>query len=108
MGVIAQLTATMGMIGTLVPAQPSSVDNCRNIESEQSRARSTSTQAPARTTNANPYRHVPTAAIASPEWLQARNQYIDHLMGCKACHAPTGRYCNIGGHMLQQYNQTPL
>lgn len=43
----------------------------------------------------------------SPEWLAARNQYIDHLMACRACHAPTSRHCATGQTLRQQYDNTP-
>ena len=45
-----------------------------------------------------------TAATASPEWITARDQYIHHLMPCRACHAPTGRYCATGADLRQRYN----
>lgn len=48
-----------------------------------------------------------TAAPASPEWRYARDQSIDHLMDCKACHAPTSRYCAVGADLRQQYNHAP-
>lgn len=47
-----------------------------------------------------------TAATASPDWLRARDQYIDHLMGCQACHAPTGRYCPASTSTRQTYALT--
>lgn len=47
-----------------------------------------------------------TAATASPDWLRARDQYIDHLMGCLACHAPTGRYCPASISIRQTYALT--
>lgn len=43
----------------------------------------------------------------SPEWLAARNQYIDHLMTCRACHAPTSRHCATGQTLREQYDNTP-
>tara|TARA_R110000850_G_scaffold152858_1_gene276168 strand:- start:1587 stop:1958 length:372 start_codon:yes stop_codon:yes gene_type:complete len=55
-----------------------------------------------------PARHTLTAATASPEWRQAREQYINHLMGCRGCHAPTNRYCGTGADLRQQYTVTPM
>ena len=55
-----------------------------------------------------PPRHTLTAATASPEWRQARDLYINHLMGCRACHAPTGRYCADGADLRQHYGNTPM
>ncbi|VVN98763.1 hypothetical protein PS726_02472 [Pseudomonas fluorescens] len=48
------------------------------------------------------------AANATHEWRQARDQYIKHVMACRACHAPTGRYCAVGAVLLETYNQTPM
>ena len=48
------------------------------------------------------------AANATPEWRKARDQYINHLMSCRACHAPTGRYCAAGAELRQHYDQTPM
>lgn len=52
--------------------------------------------------------HTLTAATASPEWRQARDLYINHLMGCRACYAPTGRYCPTGADLRQHYGNTPM
>ncbi|WP_137820940.1 hypothetical protein [Pseudomonas sp. D(2018)] len=49
-----------------------------------------------------------SAATASPEWRQARDQYLNHLMPCRRCHAPTGRYCVIGAELRATYDRTPL
>ena len=48
-----------------------------------------------------------TAATASPEWIAARDQYHGHLAACRACYAPTGRYCVTGAALRQQYQATP-
>ncbi|MGH1451283.1 MAG: hypothetical protein ACRBBM_17910 [Pseudomonadaceae bacterium] len=55
-----------------------------------------------------PARQTLTAATASHDWHQARDQYIDHLMGCRGCHAPTSRYCVTGADLRQQYTLTPM
>lgn len=52
--------------------------------------------------------HILTAATASPDWRQARDRYIDHLMACHACHAPAGRYCAAGRDVRQQYKITSM
>lgn len=49
-----------------------------------------------------------TAATAALEWVAARDQYITHLMACRACYAPTGRHCVAGAGLRQQYDQTPM
>lgn len=51
-----------------------------------------------------PQHVIRTAATASPEWITARDRYIHHLMPCRACHAPTGRYCATGADLRQRYN----
>ena len=47
---------------------------------------------------------IQTAATASPEWIAARDLYIGHLMTCRDCYAPGGRYCATGADLRQQYN----
>ncbi|MEN5312319.1 hypothetical protein [Pseudomonas koreensis] len=49
-----------------------------------------------------------TAATASSEWHQSRNLYIGHLMSCRACHAPTVRYCATGAALRQRYDHTSM
>lgn len=49
-----------------------------------------------------------TAATASPEWLKARDQYIGHLMACRACYAPLGRLCVAGAELRAIYDSTPM
>ena len=44
----------------------------------------------------------------TPEWCRAYDPYINHLMLCRACHAPTNRYCVIGAELRQRYDQTPM
>lgn len=51
-----------------------------------------------------PSHHIFTAATASPEWRNARDQYLNHLMVCRACHAPTSRYCPAGTELRAAYN----
>lgn len=57
--------------------------------------------------DAEPQRTVHTAATASADWLTARDQLYQHLMTCRACHAPAGRYCPSGSDLRQHYNNTP-
>ncbi len=49
-----------------------------------------------------------TAATATPEWRRAHDRYVNHLMLCRNCHAPTSRYCVTGAELRQQYDQTPM
>jgi len=49
-----------------------------------------------------------SAATASPEWREARDQYHRHSFACRACYAPAGRYCVAGAELRQRYNQTPM
>ncbi|MDH0424839.1 hypothetical protein [Stutzerimonas stutzeri] len=53
-----------------------------------------------------PQRTIHTAATASVDWLTARDQLYQHLMTCRACHAPAGRYCPSGSDLRQRYNDT--
>lgn len=55
-----------------------------------------------------PQHFIRTAVTASPEWLAARNAFYHHLMPCRSCHAPTGRYCAAGAELRQHYDQTPM
>lgn len=49
-----------------------------------------------------------TAATATPEWRQRRDRYINHLMACRACYAPAGRYCANGVTLRDQYDNAPM
>lgn len=53
-----------------------------------------------------PQRTVHTAATASVDWLTARDQFYQHLMTCRDCHAPAGRYCPSSSDLRQYYNDT--
>ncbi len=55
-----------------------------------------------------PQHYIQTAVTASPEWRQARDQYIHHLMECRACYAPASRYCIAGAELRQRYDHTPM
>ena len=55
-----------------------------------------------------PQHPIHTAATATLEWIAARDQYVSHLMACRACYAPTGRHCAAGAGLRQQYDQTPM
>ena len=39
-----------------------------------------------------------SAATATPEWRQARDQYLNHIMVCRSC------YPHIAGHGIQIHN----
>lgn len=49
-----------------------------------------------------------SAATATPEWLYARDEYLNHLMVCRACYAPAGRYCMTGAELHVSYGKTPM
>lgn len=49
-----------------------------------------------------------SAATATPEWRQARDQYLTHIMVCRSCYAPTGRYCTAGTYLRASYDATPM
>jgi hypothetical protein len=49
-----------------------------------------------------------SAATATPEWRQARDQYLSHIMTCRSCYAPTGRHCTAGAHLRASYDATPM
>lgn len=53
--------------------------------------------------DAQPQRTIRTAATASPEWLAARDQFVGHVMACRACYAPLSRYCEAGAELHQKY-----
>lgn len=55
-----------------------------------------------------PQHIVHTAATASQAWREADAANTTHLMSCRACHAPTGRYCAAGVDLRQRYNNTPM
>lgn len=49
-----------------------------------------------------------SAATATPEWRKARDHYLNHIMVCRSCYAPTGRYCTAGAHLRASYDATPM
>lgn len=49
-----------------------------------------------------------SAATATPEWRHARDLYLNHLMACRSCHAPTARHCQAGADLRASYDQTPM
>ncbi|KQN40097.1 MULTISPECIES: hypothetical protein [unclassified Pseudomonas] len=48
------------------------------------------------------------AANAAPEWRHARDQYLNHVMTCRACYAPTARHCLAGADLRADYENTPM
>lgn len=50
-----------------------------------------------------PYQTHWTAAMASADWLQARDAFHNHIFGCPECYPPLGRYCSIGQALHQHY-----
>lgn len=55
-----------------------------------------------------PSYHIQTAVMASREWLAARDAFYHHIMPCRACYAPSGRYCDAGAELRQRYDQMPM
>ncbi len=49
-----------------------------------------------------------SAATATPEWRNARDQYLNHIMVCRRCYVPTGRHCTAGAHLRVSYDNTPM
>ena len=49
-----------------------------------------------------------SAATATPEWRQARDSYINHLMACSTCYAPGDRHCLAGAQLRAIYDLTPM
>lgn len=54
-----------------------------------------------------PQNFIRTAATATAEWREARDQYHGHIFACPGCHPPTGRYCQTGAALRATYNATP-
>ncbi|RZO07432.1 hypothetical protein EKG40_15535 [Pseudomonas moorei] len=48
------------------------------------------------------------AATATPEWRDARDQYLNHIMACRSCYAPTGRHCTAGSYLRTSYDSKPM
>lgn len=48
------------------------------------------------------------AATAAPEWRQARDQYLSHIMVCRSCYAPTCRHCSVGADLRASYDNTAM
>lgn len=48
------------------------------------------------------------AATATPEWRQARDQYLSHIMVCRSCYAPAARHCLAGADLRANYDNTPM
>jgi len=57
------------------------------------------------TSPSSPYAN---AANATPEWRQARDQYLSHVMTCRGCYAPAGRHCLVGTELRATYDNTPM
>lgn len=65
------------------------------------------TPAPAAEADSEPQNFIRTAATATAEWREARDQYHGHIFACPGCHPPTGRYCQTGAALRATYNATP-
>lgn len=49
-----------------------------------------------------------SAATATPQWRQARDRYLNHIMVCRSCYAPTSRHCTAGADLRASYDATPM
>jgi hypothetical protein len=49
-----------------------------------------------------------STATATPEWRQARDQYVNHIMVCRSCYSPSGRHCRAGAELRATYDSTPM
>jgi hypothetical protein len=52
--------------------------------------------------------HGYTAATATPEWITARDQYLNHRMACSICRTPRCVHCVAGAELRQRYDDTPM
>ncbi|WP_297841206.1 hypothetical protein [Pseudomonas sp.] len=55
-----------------------------------------------------PPRTYTTAAHATPEWRNARDRYLAHILVCRSCYAPTSRQCQAGADLRALYDGTPM
>lgn len=51
--------------------------------------------------------HLHHTATISPSWCQAHDLYLQHLMTCRSCYAPTSHYCAAGAELRNRYNTAP-
>lgn len=49
-----------------------------------------------------------SAATATPQWRNARDHYLNHIMVCRSCYTPTGRHCAAGADWRAAYDTTPM
>jgi len=87
------------LVADTIRASPAWINRPRRVE-QQVDARASEEVEPQHT--------VFTAATASQAWREGAAAYINHLMSCTACHAPTSRYCAAGVDLRQLYNDTPM
>lgn len=105
MSVFQEIIETLALIPTpLAAAQPSPITSNSPSQNTQQQARLQEPYKQEASTSAKAL----TAATTTTEWLYARDRYIGHIMACKACFAPTERYCATGAELRQQYNQTSM
>lgn len=107
MSVLADLTARLGLLNDLQPATTTTTTTTTLTKPNESAANE-SIAPDTLKQGVEPLGYTLTAATASPEWRQARDLYLQHLMTCRACHAPTTRYCDIGACLHHQYESTPM
>lgn len=49
-----------------------------------------------------------SAATTTPQWRNARDQYLNHIMVCRSCYAPSGRHCAAGADLRGAYDTTSM
>lgn len=100
----------MSLLSSLLDHTPPAIAGIDSLKTDSR------TQPRPRLVLANPVESTPllitsphaSAATATPEWRQARDQYLNHIMVCRSCYAPTGRYCTAGAHLRASYDATPM
>jgi len=105
----APAVALVGVVAAGVPVRASEARQ-RPAAAAQATRRGSPVPLPAPAAEAanEPQHIVRTAATATLEWRAARDQYLNHAMTCRACHAPTGRYCPTGAELRATYDTTPM
>lgn len=83
--------------------QPVGVKTCVNDSGRGRRMELPASRSKALQTSAHS-----NAATATPEWRQARDSYINHLMACGTCYAPGNRHCLAGAQLRAIYDLTPM
>lgn len=92
----------MSLLSALLDHMPPAVTDSPKVDSRPRLALATRVERPAQFITG------PHANTATPEWRQARDQYLNHIMVCRSCYAPTGRHCLAGADLRAAYDSTPM